>query len=58
MTDRQKKAVLYIGLFGLCFLFIWFASFLYTDDKKDTNRSGTEELVDKDAKSSFVIKFR
>ena len=51
MTDWQRKVAIIVGLFGLCFLFLWFASLLYTDDekgKKDTN-SQTEDVVNKDS---------
>ena len=51
MTDWQRKVAIIVGLFGLCFLFLWFASLLYTDDekgKKDTNNQ-TEDVVNKDS---------
>ena len=47
MTDRNRKTLIIVGLFGLCFLFLWMANNLYTDDNKieKETKSKTEEVV-------------
>lgn len=50
MSDRQRTAVIIVGLIGLCFLFLWLANNLYKDDNKSRKgtKSNTEEVVKKD----------
>lgn len=57
MTDRQREVFIIVGLFGLCFLFLWFASLLYSDSNKgdDNVKKETNHKIEQRIKRDSVI---